>query len=469
MEPAQGPPPKRRRRPLFRVALALLLIVLVGVSWLAYEWHRAERERREAEAEADRLDPGWRLTELEAARVIVPDEENSALQVRAAFKLLPAKWAQAAPNEIDLSAEIALLPPNERLSDDQRERLRSALGNATPALEKARRLAEMPRGRYRIAWSPDGIGRLVPHIHEAPEISRLLSLAAAAGADEGAIDDALEVCRAIVNVGRSFGDEPIVVSAVTRINCRRAAAHALERVLGQGEPREVALQKVQSLLEDEATRPLQLVGTRAERAAIHQCLRVIEAGEFNYAAYGLRKPEPGPAGLYERLERLRARACHAAYLRYLNECVEIAKLPPEQQAERLSRVERMRPTKVPTIIEALTRGDDYGHLARNFHRDLARLRCAIAGVAAERFRLENGHWPDRLEDLVPRYLSGVPSDPSDGRALRYRRTEDGVIVSTLVPAMRKGPGGHEQIELFDPEQRGRASPAKGTENTASKD
>jgi hypothetical protein len=468
MEPAQGPPPKRRRRPLVRVALALLLIVLVGVSWLGYEWHRAARERREAEAEADRLDPGWRLAELEAARAAVPDEENSALQVRAAFKLLPTGWTPGRPSGTDVSAEIARLPPAVRLSDDQRGRLRVVLAKATLALEKARRLAEMPRGRYPIAWTPDGIGTLIPHINEVHEIARLLSLEAVARADAGAIDDALDACHAVLNVGRSLGDEPIIISQLTRAACRRVAVNALERALGQGKAGEAALGNAQGALEDEATKPLQLVAARGERAALDLCLRVIEAGEFNRASYGLRA-QSGWVALDDRRDRFRARACHAAYLRYLNECVEIAKLPPEQQAERLKRMDAMRPENVPTIIEALAPGADYGKLVVTFHLDLARLRCAVAGVAAERYRLESGRWPDRLEDLVPRYLSAVPSDPSDAQPLRYRRTEDGVIVSTLVPALRKGPGAREQFELYDPEQRGRAGPANGTENTGTKD
>jgi hypothetical protein len=460
---------------LLRVALALLLVVLAGVSWLAYEWHQAERELREAEAEADRLDPGWRLAELKAARATVPDNENSALQVRSAFRLLPAQWARSfapgplkpAPlNQPDVSTQIAEFLLSTRLSDGEREHLRADLANAALALEKARQIAEMPRGRYPIAWSADGIGTLIPHVSEAREIAGLLSLAAAVRSHDGAIDDALELCRTIVNVGRSLGDEPTGVSQMTRIACRDAAVRALERALGQGEAREATLQKLQSLLADEAIQPLQLVGTRAGRAAIDQCLHVIEAGEFNYAAYGMRAPDPGPAGLYERLQRLRARACHAAYLRYLNECVEIAKLPPEVQAERLRRVEQMCPKKVPTILEAMTRGGDYGELALLFHRDIARLRCAIAGMAAERYRLENGRWPEHLEDLVPRYLAVVPADPCDGQPLRYLRTEQGVVIHTLDfgDKDRRSDERDEKFRLFDPEQRGRASPTRGAEN-----
>jgi hypothetical protein len=470
MEPAQGRPPKRRRRPLVRVALALLLIVLVGVSWLGYEWHRAARDRREAEAEADRLDPGWRLADLEAARATVPDEENSALQVRAAYRLLPGGCLTASSSGTDLSAHIAELPPAARLNNEQREGLRKCLAKVAPALEKARRVTEMPHGRYPIVWSPDGIGTPMPQIVEAREITGCLYLDAVARADAGAIDDAIDACRAILNVGRSFGDEPACASPVVRtVYCRFAAVAALERALGHGEAREAALRDLQGLLEDEVTQPLQLVAARAQRANFDLCLRVIEAGEFNRAYYG-RLVQSGWGVLDDRRDRLRARTCHASYLRYLNECVEIAKLPPEVQAGRVSRVERMRPEKVPIILEVLARGGDYGKLALDFHCDLARLRCALAGVAAERYRLENGRWPDRLEDLVPHYLSAVPADPVDGQPLRYRRTEQGVVIHTLdFGEARPGDTGDEKFRLFDPAHRGRVSAAKGAEKPGAAD
>src|SRR5262249_1737408 len=51
-------------------------------------WNRL----RDALAETDRLDPGWRLEELEAKRALIPDEENSAIDLIKARTLLPRRW-----------------------------------------------------------------------------------------------------------------------------------------------------------------------------------------------------------------------------------------------------------------------------------------------------------------------------------------------------------------------------------------
>lgn len=50
---------------------------------------------------------------------------------------------------------------------------------------------------------------------------------------------------------------------------------------------------------------------------------------------------------------------------------------------------------------------------------------AVLQIAAERFRLEHGRYPERAEDLVPEFLAAVPLDPLDGNPLRYRIGENG--------------------------------------------
>jgi hypothetical protein len=67
----------------------------------------------------------------------------------------------------------------------------------------------------------------------------------------------------------------------------------------------------------------------------------------------------------------------------------------------------------------------------------ARLRCAIAAVAAERYRLKHEKtWPGGLDDLVKDgLLKEVPKDPYDGKPLRFKRTPTGVIVYSVGPDM----------------------------------
>jgi len=57
-----------------------------------------------------------------------------------------------------------------------------------------------------------------------------------------------------------------------------------------------------------------------------------------------------------------------------------------------------------------------------------RLDVTRLGLAVKRHELANGQLPDQLEDLVPDYLDAVPVSPFDGKPLRCRATETGLVV-----------------------------------------
>lgn len=58
--------------------------------------------------------------------------------------------------------------------------------------------------------------------------------------------------------------------------------------------------------------------------------------------------------------------------------------------------------------------------------------CVVA-CGLERFRLAEGRYPDRLEELVPKYLDAVPEDPHADAAMRYRKGGDGFVLWTVGP------------------------------------
>ncbi len=60
-------------------------------------------------------------------------------------------------------------------------------------------------------------------------------------------------------------------------------------------------------------------------------------------------------------------------------------------------------------------------------RGQAVVNLARTGVALERYRLANGRYPARLEDLAPRFLEKPLADPYDGCPLRYRLEADGAF------------------------------------------
>src|SRR5207253_3147047 len=124
-------------------------------------------------------------------------------------------------------------------------------------------------------------------------------------------------------------------------------------------------------------------------------LEATRAGKLNTAALGMRISFLG-ATADNLIGRVAARASHAAYLRYLTEVVEIAKLPPEQQHARFRQLQKPN-IALPKPLGVMF-GDFTGPaMAATFHAGLGRLRCAIAALAAERYRLEQRRWPETLE------------------------------------------------------------------------
>jgi hypothetical protein len=127
------------------------------------------------------------------------------------------------------------------------------------------------------------------------------------------------------------------------------------------------------------------------------------------------------------LYREQAIRLHARYLRAMNEVLEIARLPLEEQAPRYQAWR-----KVYGSIDNV--GGGFGLDGRPESSLLlghAKLRCARVALAAERYRQKHGNWPQSLADLAPQYVPAVPLDPFDGKPLRYRRTDRGAVVYSV--------------------------------------
>jgi hypothetical protein len=439
-EPAlrdEAPAAVPRRSRLRRILLVASCLIAAVVGVFAYVVYWQDRELREAIAEADRLDPGWHFEDIQAARAEVPDDENGAKLVLAARAKMPANWlAPTAAGVPTLDMRLIDVPPPQRPGEADLKELRERLGKpeVAKALEVARGLADRPRGRYAVTWTRDLVGTLVPHVQEARDVTRLLALDARLRALDGDTEGAVRSCQGALNAGRSLGDEPLPVSQLVRAACDRQALRALEQTLALGVASPKALEELQRLLQEEAEAPLELTAARSERVTFYQCLEVMRTGRFNRASYGLRTSFLGSTG-DDLLDRGKARACQAAYLRYYNQVVEAVKRPTEDQQEVLETLHEPN-VQLPTLLEALTRraGESgWGRWASAYLQAKAELRCAAAALAAERYRLATGSWPKGLDTLVPDYLPAVPADPFDGKPLRLAHLPDGLVIYSLGP------------------------------------
>jgi len=412
----------------------VLLCTLCPVSFWTYHYFIENRDLKAALAEADRVDPGWRIEELEAARSTIPDKENGARVLLEASSSLKATWPTppvplTAPS---LEEQLLALAPNEQLGEPLLQQLKAELAPADGALPVARRLADFPTGRYSIHWNPDVIGTPLSHLQEARRIALLLNFDAILRAQQGDTDGALVSCHAASNAGRTIGDEPFAVSQLVRAHCQEIAVRGTARALAQGTPNSAALERLQHSLEMEAAEPALLRVVRSARAVMYHALQFIKTRGLDRRAYAMRNPWNAPDSVVNVVDAIIARACQAAYLQFFTEYVEIAKLPPEEVRPRLEHLGKPQ-SELPPLLAGMSKEDVSWGMARRILTVQALLRCAITALALERYRQQEQHWPASLAELVPVYLKEVPSDPFDGASLRFRKMEDGVVVYALDP------------------------------------
>jgi hypothetical protein len=492
-------PPKRRLPRILIAFLAIGLsipILLVGGLFGGFFFlkHRTEMRLASAIAEADRSDPNWRLKDLLASRPEVPDERNSAVQVRTALGLLPPGWlaprppgrpepSEGRPGEWELLIDLEELAPPARPGPELLVDLRAELAALAPAVAAARRVAKMPKGRHEVRVESLVLDPPLEETEGTRRLARLLQLDIALRAEEGDADGALESCRAIVNTGRSIGDEPFVVSQLVRISLDGAGILGIQRALAQGEPSEAALAETEALLADEARGPIMLFGLRGERAGFSDMMEKLKTGELSFDELadspGGRSSKDSGMDLHQ--SGIFFASNHAIGLEFLNRYVTIAGLPPEEQPALLGRIEaEVQPPR--NILGALP-----GTIAYSFLipinvscgadvRARSELDCALVMLASERYRRSRGRWPESADALVPAFLDRIPTDPYGGGPIRLGRVEDGLVVYSVGPdreddggrlAPRHLPTSQDDFgyRLWDPARRRQppsGEPPKGT-------
>jgi hypothetical protein len=124
-------------------------------------------------------------------------------------------------------------------------------------------------------------------------------------------------------------------------------------------------------------------------------------------------------------------------LREFNEVCRIAKLPLHEQAAaweqfHLDMVElKAKAEREFRWLHAVLFFPNVRKVATRLQSDYALLACTEVAIAAERFRIVNNRWPKTLDELCPDFLTSIPLDPFDGKALRYAHRENGVAIYAI--------------------------------------
>jgi hypothetical protein len=434
----------RWKRTIRGVGIAAVAVIgLVAGTHFYLRWS-AQWELQRAVAEADRLDPGWRLEELESKRSTLADDQNSALKVLDVKARMPARWPNrqrtpAGPGrmiletdlEINVDDELGQFPPEMQASPDFIRILNRIRNYSNRNLDKARSLSQFSRGRYPIEYAMNR-REDPPASSQALVVAQLLWADAVLAAQEQKMDQALASCLAILNTGRSIGDEPLGESQLRRLSMGRLAARTMERVLAQGQSTANPLREAQRLVEDEASEPLLLRVCRAERADAYRSIVAIQSGKLRYRLqfFHGRIANRLPNSWNHYVNMAIVQRAQPEYFRLLTASVEIAKLPPEEWSSQMKWLNE-KADDLPIEFRSWFQTGVGAVEPYQIHQAL--LRCTLAALAVESYRLAHGKWPESLASMGPELLRETPIDPFDGRPLRFRRLENGLVIYSVGP------------------------------------
>lgn len=285
------------------------------------------------------------------------------------------------------------------------DRVRAGMRKARIDFSTLIEAAGIPGARFPIDYS-SGVPAL-PHLSRLETLADWLAIDAIARIDTGNGAAATSDLLLIGRLANAISSEPFLESQQLRRQLFSLIAGCIRLGLQSAAFTDESLSQLVPMLEN--ARLLTDFGwaVRGERAR----LNAIIDGELDNSAQAaagfaeswLGAPLESMRSRERNLRRTAANAATQNFLDQLNGASGIAPsaiLPPEGT------------TPPPRLVELAA---DAGKCAQvQTYVAQAALACAL-----ERHRIANGAYPDSLDELVPKYLPGIPVDPMTGRPLEY--------------------------------------------------
>jgi hypothetical protein len=390
-------------------------------------------------AELDQKEPNWRIKELEAKRKVLKPEENSALVISESYKLLGNQEQKKPLWELGKLPDLAAIisSPQQLLTQPSINLIKTTLGAFQPSLNEARKVAKLPEGRFEITYAPNIANTILTSLDGTHPVAELLAMDSFIQAQDGKSQQAMESTQAIFNIARSVGEIPFPFTYQVRVRICGQSIRMLERTIALGEPSKDSLSQFQSLLENEAIFPMFLAIAKADRASNYAILSILkkdkEIIQTLQKDFDLKTDEAIAAKLV-----LEEPNFLSWLLKYSNSLVAIANLPQQDQHKAVTELALKLNEKSMLFVKLFTFPPK--KIWKTSNSNLAILNCAITGLAMERYRITNGKWPRKLEELVPEYLAKLPTDPFNGEPLLVGTIPGGLVIYSVGPDLQDNNG-----------------------------
>jgi hypothetical protein len=265
----------------------------------------------------------------------------------------------------------------------------------------------------------------LPHMEPPIALAQTLQLRAVARMADGDSRGASLDILLIMRLADALESDPFVISKLVRFSCLSIAFSAVWECSAIGGWKPDELENIQRALAVCKVIEDAIAGLRAERGLFNEWLaaplsraemvRVFKL--FETVGAGSFTHPPG----FDWFIRLCPAGIFWADLAFQNRAIQetIEALQTENASALSSRTPPPDNVWLHPFSSVALRG--IAHLPARAFNTQSQLDLAVAACALERFRLEQGSFPDTLDPLVPRFLGEIPLDPVTRKPIFYER------------------------------------------------
>jgi hypothetical protein len=358
----------------------------------------------------------------------LPDEENSTLVLQPHL-LSFEQWEDKPVSRAVLSRmDVAL---GVRRSDEMTKLMRVCLADGRAALDVLHDAAGCPSGRWPLGPHPLIYGhRIDEHLWQLERARRLLDVELEQRAADGDGHGAALSLRAMRRLAASLDGSPYLPAVLRRLGADALGGVAAERALSLTELPAADLAMLRDEFAIEAEELSLRAAIRGERASLlwlatEQPQMLGDYLNVPKVVFALRRVTPGML----ETDALFGLKCTTEGLGLLDlpprESLVVGKLHDTKYSGTRAGWRNVVLHPASAIVKSA-----HGRAGVVLVRVKLRLHIVRAALAVEQFRMERGHWPVKLADLVPDYIDAVPQDwfAPVGTTVRYVRTPSGARV-----------------------------------------
>jgi hypothetical protein len=417
-----------RRKTLLWIFIPLTVLLLCGLAALGITRSQQQAELDKQLARVNAREKNWRADDLVRQLPTFPPEKNSFRVIDVLHenhKFVLEFW----PDEPDLS-KVRSLP--EQLPLEVADWLSDWHDIAIDTIEVARKLKDYPQGRHPIDYTTAFALFDTSTAFTSRNAAKALVWDSRFLCQLGKYEEAFANLRAIRNASASLHHEPIVVCNLISFGIDSMNHNLLMEILSQGQVREDSLAQLQKELQNHIQFNLLALGARGALAFYEDTTRKVLDGRFNEKIEDIAKRDA--EGIFEvGVRRLLLRANgigdRAKGIEMIADWLEAVEGPTHEICEKSKKLdESLKQLPIALYFLSWQFAPAKSKPAEAYLRHLADIRCSIVGLACERFRLANGRWPAKLEELQPKFIKELPNDPYNNQPLILKRMRDGIII-----------------------------------------